>query len=41
MDIKTVMSLGRFKDIVKILIKYGFDDVVERLKLPDVSFKNK
>jgi len=22
-------------------IKYGLDDVVERLKLPDVSFKNK
>jgi len=41
MDVKAVMSLGRFKDIVKILIKYGFDDVVERLELPGVNLVKK
>ena len=34
MDIKAVMHLGRFKDIVVTLFRYGFDDVVERLDLP-------
>jgi len=33
-DIKAVMHLGRFKDIVITLFRYGFDDVVERLDLP-------
>jgi ubiquinone biosynthesis protein len=28
------MHLGRFKDIVVTLFRYGFDDVVERLDLP-------
>lgn len=34
MDIKAVAHLGRFKDIIVTLFKYGFDDVVERLDLP-------
>ncbi len=34
MDIKAVMHLGRFKNIIKTLFKYGFDDVVERLDFP-------
>ena len=34
MDIKAVMHLGRFKAMVVTLIKYGFDDVVERLDFP-------
>ena len=34
MDIKAVKHLGRFKDIVVTLFRYGFDDVVERLDLP-------
>ncbi len=34
MDIKAVMHLGRFKDIVVTLFRYGFNDVVERLDLP-------
>lgn len=34
MDIKTIVKLGRFKDIVVILLKYGFDDFVQRLDLP-------
>jgi ubiquinone biosynthesis protein len=33
-DIKAVKHLGRFKDIVVTLFRYGFDDVVERLDLP-------
>lgn len=34
MDLKTIAKLGRFKDIVFTLLKYGFDDVVQRLDLP-------
>lgn len=34
MDIKAVAHLGRFKDIIVTLFKYGFDDIVERLDLP-------
>jgi len=34
MELKAVVHLGRFKDIVLILLKYGFEDVVERLDLP-------
>jgi ubiquinone biosynthesis protein len=33
-EIKAVIHLGRFKDIVVTLFRYGFDDVVERLDLP-------
>ncbi|MFP3869721.1 MAG: ABC1 kinase family protein [Syntrophobacteria bacterium] len=38
MDIRAVMHLRRFKDIVVILFRYGFDDVVERLDLPGKMF---
>ena len=31
MDWKTLTSLGRFKDIVMVLFRYGFDDLVDRL----------
>lgn len=34
MDIKAVKHLGRFKNIIVTLFRYGFDDVVERLDLP-------
>ncbi len=34
MDFKTLTNLTRFKDILIILIKYGFEDLVERLELP-------
>ncbi len=37
MDIKSLSNLGRFKDIVFILLKYGFEDLVERLELPGRS----
>lgn len=41
MDIKTIMSLGRFKEIIVTLIRYGFDDIVERLDLPGGTFIKK
>ncbi|MBN1849696.1 MAG: AarF/ABC1/UbiB kinase family protein [Deltaproteobacteria bacterium] len=34
MDFQTITNLGRFKDIVFILLKYGFEDLVARLDLP-------
>lgn len=34
MDLSTLTSLSRFKDIVVILIRYGFSDLVDRLDLP-------
>ncbi|UCD65305.1 MAG: AarF/ABC1/UbiB kinase family protein [Deltaproteobacteria bacterium] len=34
MDILALSKLGRFRDIVAVLFKYGFDDVAERLQLP-------
>jgi len=33
-EIKAVKHLGRLKDIMVTLFRYGFDDVVERLDLP-------
>ena len=34
MDILALSKLGRFREIVTVLFKYGFDDVAERLQLP-------
>jgi len=34
MDILALSKLGRFRDIVAVLFKYGFDDVAERLQFP-------
>ncbi|MDX1777176.1 MAG: ABC transporter, partial [Desulfobulbales bacterium] len=34
MDILALSKLGRFRDIIGVLFKYGFDDVAERLQLP-------
>ncbi len=31
MELNTLMRLGRFKEIVMILLKYGFDDLIDRL----------
>jgi len=33
-DFKTIMHLGRFKDIAVTLFRYGFDDVLHRLGFP-------
>ena len=41
MDLKTLTSLGRFKDIVMILMKYGFDDLIDRLEIPGVELLKK
>ncbi|MEJ2023654.1 MAG: AarF/UbiB family protein [Deltaproteobacteria bacterium] len=41
MDIKTLASLARFKDIIMILIKYGFDDLVNRLEIPGIGLVKK
>ena len=34
MDFRTLSTVGRFKDIAVTLLKYGFDDLVERLEIP-------
>ena len=41
MDWKTLTSLGRFKDIVMVLLRYGFDDLVDRLNIPWTKFMRK
>lgn len=41
MNSKTVVHLGRFKDIILTLFRYGFDDIVERLDLPGRVFLEK
>jgi ubiquinone biosynthesis protein len=41
MDILALSRLGRFRDIVTVLFKYGFDDVAERLQLPGMALINK
>jgi len=38
MELKTIAHLGRFKDIVATLFRYGFDDIVERLEVPGKTF---
>ncbi len=34
MDWKTLSNIGRFKDIIMVLWKYGFEDLVEELNVP-------
>ena len=41
MDLKALAGLGRFKDIVMVLMKYGFDDLVDRLDIPGISLVKK
>lgn len=41
MDLKALASLGRAKDIIMILAKYGFDDIVNRLEIPGIGFVKK
>jgi ubiquinone biosynthesis protein len=36
-DLKTLTSVGRFKEIVMILIKYGFEDLIDRLDMPGIK----
>lgn len=37
MDLKTLSSLGRFKEIVVVLIKYGYEDLIDRLDIPGIK----
>lgn len=41
MNIHTVKHAARLKDIVLVLLKYGFEDVVERLDVPGKLFLKK
>jgi ubiquinone biosynthesis protein len=36
-DLRTLARFGRFKDIVFTLVRYGFDDLVQRLDLPGMG----
>jgi ubiquinone biosynthesis protein len=40
-DFKTIAKLGRFKEIVMTLMKYGFDDMVQRLDFPGMAMIKK
>ncbi|RQD74109.1 AarF/UbiB family protein [Desulfonatronospira sp. MSAO_Bac3] len=41
MDIRAIVHLGRFREIVTTLVKYGFDDVVDRLDVPGRKYLEK
>ena len=41
MDLKTLAGLRRFKDIVMILMKYGFNDLIDRLEIPGIDLVRK
>jgi ubiquinone biosynthesis protein len=41
LDIYTLSRLARFKDIVMILAKYGFDDLTQRLDIPGIQLVQK
>jgi ubiquinone biosynthesis protein len=41
LDFQTLSRLGRFKDIIMILLKYGFDEAVQRLELPGMQLIRK
>ncbi|MFW5730333.1 MAG: ABC1 kinase family protein [Desulfonatronovibrionaceae bacterium] len=41
MDIKAIAHLARFKEIISTLVKYGFDDIVDRLGIPGRKYLEK
>ncbi len=41
MDFKTLTNLGRFKEIVVVLMKYGFHDVIDRMEIPGAKIIKK
>ncbi len=41
MHINELKKLRRFKDIAGILVKYGFDEIVDRLEIPGADFLHK
>ncbi len=41
MDIKAIARLSRFREIISTLLKYGFDDIVDRLEIPGRKYLEK
>lgn len=41
MDFSTISSLSRFKDLISVLLRYGFDDLVDRLDIPGMALVRK
>lgn len=41
MQFNELKKITRFKDIVAILVKYGFDEIVQRMELPGTDFIRK
>ncbi|EFI34054.1 ABC-1 domain protein [Desulfonatronospira thiodismutans ASO3-1] len=41
MDIRSIAHLGRFREIITTLAKYGFHDIVERLEIPGLKYLKK
>lgn len=37
MDFRTLARLGRFRDLISVLLRYGFHDMVERLDVPGMG----
>lgn len=37
MDLRTLAKVGRFRDLVSVLLRYGFHDMVERMDLPGMG----
>lgn len=37
MDIRTLSKLGRFRDLIAVMLRYGFDDMVDRLDVPGMG----
>ena len=37
MDLRTLSKLGRFRDLIAVMLRYGFDDMVERLNVPGMG----
>ncbi len=37
MDLRTLAKFGRFRDLISVLLRYGFDDLVERLDVPGIG----
>lgn len=37
MEFRTITNLARFRDLIAVLVRYGFDDMVERLDIPGMG----
>lgn len=37
MDLRSLSKLGRFRDLITVMLRYGFDDMVERLEVPGMG----